>query len=167
MPCVAALPTKHTHTLFLPRRCRIGFVSSARWGEICSFDSPCLGSVICHPPSGVLLLPSLVPRLSAHRAESLGTRLATSWIPFSLSGSGRIPDLSTNSHLSLFSVSPADSKRWRMLRKRLSCSFWVLPWTTTSSMIQTTPSNPFRISDILRWKCSGAEVIPNGKRRNQ
>ena len=33
------------------------------------------------------------------------------------------------------------------------------------SMRQTVPSRPFRVSDILRWKCSGADDIPNGRRR--
>ena len=31
-----------------------------------------------------------------------------------------------------------------------------------SSIIFTVPLVPLRISDTLFWKCSGAEVIPNG-----
>ena len=34
-------------------------------------------------------------------------------------------------------------------------------------MRHTAPSTSCRISDILRWKCSGAEVMPNGSRLKQ
>ena len=45
----------------------------------------------------------------------------------------------------------------------MSCSSWSFPYTRMSSMRHTTPSRPCRISDIRRWKCSGADVISNGR----
>ena len=39
--------------------------------------------------------------------------------------------------------------------------FWAM--TSTSSMRQTTPWTPSRISCMCRWKCSGADEIPNGR----
>src|SRR5258705_13322744 len=35
-----------------------------------------------------------------------------------------------------------------------------------SSAWHTTPSRPCRMDDIRLWKCSGAELIPNGSLRN-
>ena len=44
--------------------------------------------------------------------------------------------------------------------KRLSCSCWVWTKMSTSSMWHSAPSWPARIWFILRWKCSGALLIP-------
>ena len=49
----------------------------------------------------------------------------------------------------------------------MSCFSWFFPYTRMSSMRHTTPSRPCRISDIRRWKTSGADVNPNGRRWKQ
>ena len=66
-----------------------------------------------------------------------------------------------NSHLSL-RVSPASCKRWRTALRRLSCTDWSMPWTRISSIWQIVPSRSSRILDKVRWKISGAELMPNG-----
>ena len=78
-----------------------------------------------------------------------------------------VTQLCENWHFSMFSVSPASWSRWRTLLRCSSCSSWVLPWTRISSTMHTTPLTPSRISDIRRWKCSGAMVIPKGSRWKQ
>ena len=70
-------------------------------------------------------------------------------------------------HFSLFSVTPASRSFCKTLRRRLPCSSWSTPKTSISSIMHTTPSVPSRIRDILFWKCSGADEIPNGKRWKQ
>ena len=94
-------------------------------------------------------------------------------IAVTFSGSGLIPSVSTdwpknlmdvllNTHFSLFSVRPASWIRFKTASKFLSCSCCVVPYTSTSSIKHTTSLRPLRISCILLWKYSGADVIPKG-----
>ena len=87
-------------------------------------------------------------------------------------GSAWVPELSMmwamnriedreNSHLSL-RVIPASCRRWRTARTRPSCSDWSTPWMRTSSIWQSVPSEPSSTLDIVRWKISGTELLPNG-----
>ena len=64
-----------------------------------------------------------------------------------------------NSHFSASSVTPACLICSRAASNRWLCS--VLLCSGTSLTMQTTPCRPARISDVVFWKCSGAEVIPN------
>ena len=69
-----------------------------------------------------------------------------------------------NSHLSFngmplrWILSITSSTRW-------SCSSLVVAWISTSSMWQITPGTPSRILFIVRWKMSGAELIPSDESR--
>ena len=57
---------------------------------------------------------------------------------------------------------PTSCRRWRTARTRPSCSDWSTLWLRTSSIWQSVPSESSSIWDIVRWKISGAELIPNG-----
>lgn len=92
-------------------------------------------------------------------------------------GSAEIPWASTtcprnvilvclNKHLSLLRVTFALSSRLSTSCNLVSCSFSVLPNTSTSSIKHTTLGSPLTIWDILLWKISGAQVIPNGSLLN-
>ena len=59
-------------------------------------------------------------------------------------------------------MAPAHLILSKTATSRWSCSSWVRPYTSRSSIKQTTPSSPAMTSDICFWKYSGAEVIPNG-----
>ena len=89
------------------------------------------------------------------------------------SGSGRTPDASTiwprnrmmcfeNSHLTRVSVTFVCSSLSKTASTRRSCSSWFHPCISMSSLMQTTPSRPPRMSDIRFRKYSGAE--PKGRR---
>ena len=80
---------------------------------------------------------------------------------------GNLTCLWENLHFSLLSVRPAASKHCRTLSRRSLCWSWSFPCTRTLSIIHTTPSIPLSRADTLHWKCSGAEVIPNGKQLKQ
>ena len=93
-----------------------------------------------------------------------------------LFGSGRIPWPSmtcprnktedwANLHFSEFSVMPRSLSHRRTFLSCSSCSSFVFPCTRISSMRHTVPGRPLRAFDIRRWKCSGADDIPNGNLR--
>ena len=63
-------------------------------------------------------------------------------------------------HFTGFSVTPTFSSLHKTAYNLVSCSLWSLPNINTSSIEQSTPSNPQRIFDIRFWKCSGAVEIP-------
>ena len=99
-------------------------------------------------------------------------------IAFPFSGSTSIPlELMTcprnltclvlKTHLSRLSVTPASNRRLRTGSILLSCWCWSLPWTSTSSMLHSTPSKPNRISFMVFWNFSEPELIPKGNRLKQ
>ena len=72
-----------------------------------------------------------------------------------------------NLHFSPFRVRFASLSRCSTAVSRSSCSCCVFPWIRMSSTRHTTPSIPFSSSAIRRWKCSGAELMPNGSLLNR
>ena len=72
-----------------------------------------------------------------------------------------------SSHFSSFRVRLASCSLWRVASKCWLCSPTVLPYKRTSSIWQRAPSVPTRTCEIRPWKCSGAELIPNGRRLKQ
>ena len=142
----------HTHWFPLISKSQSGFVTSDRLGV--SF------LIWFTVPRNLWMSPTLV-----------GT--GTLRIAVTLPGSGLMPVSSTtypkkgtcgweNLHFTLLRVRPSFRSLHRTLNKCSSCSSCVLPYMRTSWIKKTTPSMSPSISDIRRWKCSGANVIPNG-----
>ena len=67
-----------------------------------------------------------------------------------------------NSHFCGLRTAPPDWVLSSAASKLMSCSAWVLPKISLSSMWHTTPFDPVRILFILSWKCSGALDILKG-----
>lgn len=88
--------------------------------------------------------------------------LTTFTMPFGQYHFNRVTDFCENRHFSLFRVSPDSRILLSTARSLSSCSCCVLLYTKTSSIKHTYPSNPPSNADIFFWKCSGADVIPNG-----
>ena len=99
-------------------------------------------------------------------------------IAFTLSGSTSIPfELMTcprnltclvlKTHLSRWSLTPASNRRSRTASSLSSCWCWSLPWTSTSSMLHSTPSKPNRIWFMVFWNFSEPELIPKGNTLKQ
>ena len=65
-----------------------------------------------------------------------------------------------NSHL-LLRANPVSCNWWRTAPMCPSCSDLSTPWMRTSSILQRVPSKPSSILDMVRWKISGAELIPS------
>ena len=137
--------------LYLRNNWRRGSLRSARWG-------------INFPKWFTIPMNRCIP------ATSEGTGNWVTAVVFC--GSAWSPELSMmwarnrvehreNTHSSL-RVNPASCRGWRTARTRPSCSDWSTPWMRTSSIWQSVPSEPSSILDIVRWKISGAELIPNG-----
>ena len=72
-----------------------------------------------------------------------------------------------NWHFSTLSVMPASCRQCSVAVSHLSCSSWSAPWTRMSSIWHITPSTSIRISDIVSWKISGAELMPKGRQSKQ
>ena len=70
--------------------------------------------------------------------------------------------VSDNSHFCGLRTALPDWVLSSAASKLMSCSAWVLPKISLSSMWHTTPFDPVRILFILSWKCSGALDIPKG-----
>ena len=62
---------------------------------------------------------------------------------------------------------PASFRQCSVALSRVSCSSWSAPWIRMSSIWHITPSTSIRISDIVRWKISVAELMPKGRRLKQ
>ncbi|KAK2178654.1 hypothetical protein NP493_536g00005 [Ridgeia piscesae] len=62
---------------------------------------------------------------------------------------------------------PTSCVRFITLSRCSSCSVSVLPNTTMSSAIATTPGRPSNVWSTFFWNTSCAETCPNGKRRKQ
>ena len=67
-----------------------------------------------------------------------------------------------NWYLSRLSVPPASTRRMSYASSLWSCSVSSFPWTETTSMLHSTPSNPWRIWLIFFWNFSEPELIPKG-----
>ena len=117
-----------------------------------------------------------IPRKGRTSPTFVGT--LTFWMAMTFLGSGLIPvpsmqcpknftDFCANQHFSEFSVTPASCSHWSTFSSLSSCSSCVLQWTRTSSIIHMTPARLLKVSDIRRWKCSGADEIPKGIRWKQ
>ena len=72
-----------------------------------------------------------------------------------------------NSHFWMFNVSPALCRQSKTARTRASCCTWFPPWKRISSIRHMTPSRSPKMSDMVHWNISGAELIPKGKRLKQ
>ena len=70
--------------------------------------------------------------------------------------------ISDNSHFCGLRAAPPYWILSNAASKLMSCSAWVLPKISLSSMWHTTPFDPVRILFILSWKCSGALDILKG-----
>ena len=99
-------------------------------------------------------------------------------IAFTLSGSTSIPfELMTcprnltclvlNTHLSRLSVTPASNRRLRTASSLSSCCCWSFQWTSTSSILHSTPSKPNRVWFMVFWNFSEPELIPKGNTLKQ
>ena len=72
-----------------------------------------------------------------------------------------------NSHFFSFRVRLTSCSLWRAASKWWLCSSTDLPFTRISFLWQRAPSVPSRTCEIRFWKCSGAELIQNGRRLKQ
>ena len=68
-----------------------------------------------------------------------------------------------NLHLSRLSVTPASTRHLISVSSLSSCSSRFLPWTKTSLVLHSTPSNPWRIWFVFFWNFSEPELIPEGR----
>ena len=150
----ATWSTPHSQQFFFERRSRRALSFSDSWG----MNFPTWFTI---------------PRKLLNSLTFVGSFMSLMASVFS--GSGLMPDvvmtcprnttsLLESSHLSAFKVTPACSSFFNKAWRRASCCSWSFPHTSRSSMWQTTPSSPSITSAMTRWKCSGAELIPNGRR---
>ena len=72
-----------------------------------------------------------------------------------------------NPRFSKLSVTPLSSRRRKTGLTIASCSSDDSPNIMVSSIMHSTPGRSSSTLCILLWKCLGADVIPNGKRRKQ
>ena len=143
--------------LSLWRRCRKGVVMSARPGT----NFPSLLTMPMNLCSSVTVVGVGKWPIARVFSGSAWTPWASTMCPRNLS----LP--CENSHFWMFNVRPALWRRTKTAQTRASCSIWFLPWIRMSPIQHMTPSRPSKMSDMVHWNISGAELIPKGRRLKQ